>query len=120
LTLPIGSAILKISKKAKELLMTTTIKNFHQKTFHQKVDEIQHRIMELDVEENLAWREAEFLIRTNGNKYRDLHEIAGTFLKYDTVSSEEEALQEAKRTQLDALHFNDSEMEELLKEFLEE
>ena len=96
------------------------MKNFHQKTFYQKVDEIQHRIMELDVEENLAWREAEFLIRTNGDRYRDVHEIAGTFLKFDTASSEEEALQEAKRTQLNALYFEESEMKGLLAEFLEE
>ncbi|PSO62346.1 MAG: hypothetical protein BRC39_06220 [Cyanobacteria bacterium QH_7_48_89] len=96
------------------------MKDFYQKTFEQKVDQIQHRIMELDVEENLAWREAEFLIRTNGDKYRDVHDIAGTFLKFDTASSEKETLQEAKRTQLNTLYFDESEMKELLEEFLEE
>jgi hypothetical protein len=76
--------------------------------------------MELDVEENLAWRKAEFLIRNNGDKYRDVYDIAGTSLKFDTASSEKEALQEAKRTQLNALYFEESEMKELLEEFLKE
>ena len=91
---------------------------FQSPSYQEKVEEITGRIMELGVEPHRAKAEAEHLMETTGEQYRNVYDIAGTNLKYDIAESQEEALADAKSAQLSFLHMSEDEIENAVNDGL--
>jgi hypothetical protein len=85
---------------------------FYSQSYQEKIEEITARVMELGVEPHRAKVEAEHLMETNGEQYRNVYDIAGTFLKHDAVESQEAAFEEAKSVQLSFLHMSENEIQD--------
>jgi hypothetical protein len=91
---------------------------FYSQSYQEKIEEITARVMELGVEPHRAKAEAEHLMETNGEQYRNVYDIAGTSLKHDIAESQEEALADAKTAQLSFLHMTPDEVEDLVNDSL--
>jgi len=91
---------------------------FYSQSYQERIEEITGRVMELGVEPHRAKVEAEHLMETNGEQYRNVYDIAGTFLKHDAVESQEAAFEEAKNVQLSFLHMSENEVDNLVNDSL--